>query len=218
MLSTVSATEAVNRDGRRAEARGTARGRLLASAARVFAARGYARASLDEIARDAGVTKGAVYWNFDSKEDLFFALLDQRLDQRARELIDLTARAAPDEETSPAVSARLTELIDLERDVLLLAHEHWSLAVRDPELGRGYAKRQHALRGAIAAMLEARHVTIGVPLTVDAGRLATVLLALANGLAMDRLVEGDDVPDDLFGEALSLLYDGLVHRAQAAGS
>lgn len=54
------------------------RDRILASAARVFGQKGFERSSLDEVAADAGMTKGAIYWHFKSKNDLFFALLDQR--------------------------------------------------------------------------------------------------------------------------------------------
>jgi AcrR family transcriptional regulator len=188
---------------------------LLTSATRVFAARGYATASLEDIARDAGVTKGAVYWNFDSKQDLFFALLDERLDQGARRLMSLTAGASAEGDSAPAVSAGLSEIIDAQRETVLLLHEHWSLAVRDPSLAKAYAERERRLRADIAATIEARHRTTGVPLVVPAERVATMILALANGMAMDRLVDEGAVPEDLFGEALSLLYDGLVRRAQA---
>jgi TetR/AcrR family acrAB operon transcriptional repressor len=51
------------------------RARLLTAAERVFAARGYDAATLDEIAAEAGLTKGAVYWHFESKQDLFVTLL-----------------------------------------------------------------------------------------------------------------------------------------------
>jgi AcrR family transcriptional regulator len=197
--------------------RGTARERLLASAARVFAARGYAGASLEDIARDAGVTKGAVYWNFDSKEDLFLALLDERLDQGARRLMELTAGASTEGESAPAVSVGLSEIIDAQRDTILLLHEHWLLAARDRTLAKAYVKRERMLRDAIAATLEARHATLGVPMAVPAERVATMILAVANGMAMDRLIDPEAVPADLFGEALSLFYDGLVRRAQGPG-
>jgi AcrR family transcriptional regulator len=219
-MSNVTALREASRrgrsDGRRSEARGTARKRLLESAARAFATRGYEKASIEEIAADAGLTKGAVYWNFESKEDLFFALLDEHLDQGARQLMELTMAAPADVETAPGVSSGLSSIIDEQRQLVLLLHEYWSLAARDPELGKRYAERQVSLREDIAAMLEVRHQTTGVPLAVPAGHLATVILALANGLAMDRLVDSSAAPDDLFGEALALLYDGLVHRA--AGS
>lgn len=54
------------------------RQRILEAAARVFARKGFQRASLDEIAAEAALTKGAIYWHFRSKNDLFSSLLKQR--------------------------------------------------------------------------------------------------------------------------------------------
>lgn len=54
------------------------RERILAAAARVFSRKGFQRASLDEIAAEAALTKGAIYWHFRSKNDLFSSLLRQR--------------------------------------------------------------------------------------------------------------------------------------------
>ncbi len=54
------------------------RGRIVTAAAREFATRGFRGASLDRIARRAGVTKGGIYFHFRSKEDLFFAALDEQ--------------------------------------------------------------------------------------------------------------------------------------------
>ncbi|HZD71914.1 MAG TPA: helix-turn-helix domain-containing protein, partial [Actinomycetes bacterium] len=48
------------------------------AARRVFARRGYHDASVEEVAEEAGFSKGAVYSNFTSKEDLFVTLLEQR--------------------------------------------------------------------------------------------------------------------------------------------
>ena len=55
---------------------------LLAAAAQVFAERGFYGATLDEVARVAGFTKGAVYSNFESKDDLFLALFKANYGQR----------------------------------------------------------------------------------------------------------------------------------------
>lgn len=54
------------------------RERVMGAAAAVFADKGYTGASLDMVARAAGMTKGAIYWNFASKAELFCALLEQR--------------------------------------------------------------------------------------------------------------------------------------------
>src|SRR5207237_5785448 len=69
------------------------RAHLIDAAAAVFARRGLVAASLDEVAEEAGLTKGAVYSNFDSKEDLFQAVIDDRLTEPMRhgaEVIDMS--------------------------------------------------------------------------------------------------------------------------------
>lgn len=63
------------------------RERIIESAARVFARKGFQRASLDEVAADAGLTKGAIYWHFKSKNDLLFAMLDARFRQDTAPLL-----------------------------------------------------------------------------------------------------------------------------------
>jgi TetR/AcrR family acrAB operon transcriptional repressor len=62
------------------------RDRLIEAATAEFAASGYAKATLDGIAARAGVTKGGVYFHFDGKEELFFAVLDHWRERRRRVL------------------------------------------------------------------------------------------------------------------------------------
>ena len=67
----------VDRRSRSARAeRRDARQELLRAAADVFAERGFRDASIDEVAERAGYSKGAVYWHFESKDDLFFTLVE----------------------------------------------------------------------------------------------------------------------------------------------
>jgi len=64
---------------------------LMHSAARVFARRGLQQASIDEVAEEAGFTKGAFYANFKSKEELFLAMLDERFAKRIEDIEDVIA-------------------------------------------------------------------------------------------------------------------------------
>jgi AcrR family transcriptional regulator len=201
------------RDGRHAELRGTARERLLDAAVAELRERGYAGASLEAIARRAGLTRGAVYWNFHSKLELFLALLEERVDRPARELMRLTETAPADTPTAGTVSQGLVRLVRDQGDLIMLLFEYWALAVRDPNLRPAFNERQKLLRNALARALEARHAATGIALTYPAERLATAILALANGLAMTALAEPDAVSDQLLGETLDLLYDGLAARA-----
>lgn len=205
-----------NSYGENAELRGTSREQLLDAAAAVFAERGYQSASVEAIAAAAGVTKGALYWNFDSKADLFFSLVEERIDQRLRSLAIAADAIAGEETVTPLVSREVSSLTDEERQLHLLTHEYWALAARDPELGKRLAERQRALRELIARSLIAHHEATCVPLMHDPLELATAVLALGLGLGMDRIIDPDAIPDTLFGEILQLIYDGLVLRSASA--
>jgi AcrR family transcriptional regulator len=204
---------AKRRDGRSAEVRGTAREKLLDSAARVFAERGYGATTADLVAAEAGVTKGALYWHFKNKEELFLALIDERVDRGLRALAQFTQTAAPDGETAEAAGRGLTATVAEERRLILLTHEYWSLAVRDPRLLRRYVARRRALREALAGAVRSRLDRAGVPLTVPADKLATAILGLAGGLSLERVADPEAAPPELLGETLALIYDGLAQRA-----
>ena len=74
--------------------------RLLAAAERIFAARGVAGASLDDVALEAGLTKGAVYSNFRNKGESILEVIRYRqsLSQEARDFHAILDRAANDDE------------------------------------------------------------------------------------------------------------------------
>ena len=213
-LPSTTDSSGTKRDGRSAQLRGTARKRLLDAALFEFREHGYAATSLQAIAERAGLTKGAIYWSFRDKQDLFLALVEERLDAPARELMRITEKAPPDVETAPLVSQGVAEIARDQPDILLLAVEHWALAVRDESLRPDFVARQHALREAIANTLRARHATLEVPLTYPAEGLGTAIIALGLGLAMEAMAEPRAIPDELFGDVLGLIYDGLVHRAE----
>nr|WP_106420531.1 TetR family transcriptional regulator [Salinicola tamaricis] len=95
----------------KAEAEAT-REALLDAAEIVFLERGVSRASLEQIARQAGMTRGAVYWHFKNKSDLFHAMLD-RVKMPLRQLLDDVED--PERPHAPLTSLRLACLHALER-------------------------------------------------------------------------------------------------------
>src|SRR4029077_17666951 len=78
----------------RAEQNDRNRALLLAAARRVFLERGYYAATLDQIADEAGFSKGAVYSRFASKADMFLALLEERIAERAAQNARLAGEVA----------------------------------------------------------------------------------------------------------------------------
>ncbi|HEY3759570.1 MAG TPA: TetR/AcrR family transcriptional regulator [Solirubrobacteraceae bacterium] len=191
----------------------TSRDQLLAAAARVFARAGYHGASMSEIAAEAGFSKGALYWSFASKEELFFALLDE-LDEQLRTVIATAAAMPKEQERTGELSREISAVLTDARDLVLLFHEYSALAVRDPKVAARYAQRNARLREEIAAAVRLRHETIDVPLTMPPEDLATVLIALVDGLSIQQLTEPDAVPEELFGQIAALIEDGMTLRAK----
>jgi AcrR family transcriptional regulator len=180
---------------------------VLEAAAQVVARRGLRDASIDEIAASAGCSKGAVYWHFKSKDDLFFALLEDRVDRPHYEMIE--------QDMGPEASRRFVELLRSERDLLLLNDEYWARAMRDPAVRARYADRQARLRAAIGKALVTRLEHLGARTDFQAPEvMATAILAIGAGLARERLIDPDSVPDGLLGSLIVLLYKGLVADAE----
>jgi AcrR family transcriptional regulator len=183
----------------RKETQQRTRERLLAAASKVFARRGYHRATVDEIASEAGFTIGALYSNFAGKEELFLALADRQVEERVAEVAAMGDAAEGDE---PDVNAAEQLRFFLERDPEwpLLFYEFWSLSVRNPELQGELAKRREAIRDALAATLRRVAKRHGFKLRFPAPVLATAIAASLNGLAFERAADPKALPDEVFAE------------------
>lgn len=190
------------------------RDELLSAALRVFALRGYRQAGVDEIASEAGYSKGALYWHFSGKEALLLALLAERIDTPMREMVALLESAPPEHDMSLVAVREFARQFAEQREAVLLDREYWTLAIRDPELRERYAERQSELRQSLASALQARARHLGTPdLAVPAEDVARIVLSIIGGLGVDELIEPGSVRPELLGEALALIYSGLVARA-----
>lgn len=183
---------------------------------RVFARRGYREAGVDEIAAEAGYSKGAIYWHFSDKEELLQVLLEERVDAPTREMVTLLESAPPERDMSLEAAREFTRQLAEQREAVLLAREYWSLAIRDSDLRARYAERQTQLRSALTAALEARARHLGTPdLPIPAEDVARIVMSIIGGLTIDELIEPGSVRPQLVSEALALIYTGLVSRANA---
>jgi AcrR family transcriptional regulator len=197
---------------RRGERRLITRAQLLDAAERVFARDGLRGASVDTIALEAGYSTGALYSNFKGKEDLFLALVEERIDPRLAKVYEameaeLAAGAPPLE-----AARRFVAVLSQERNAFLLLIDFWGQAVRNRKAADRYAERHARLRAIIARVLDAADGDRGTTSSVSADQLATMLIALANGFAIERLANPDAVPDDLFGHAMGALLRGAQNR------
>ena len=183
----------------RAESHARTRQALLDAAAEVFANRGFGGASLDEIAEVAGYTKGAVYSNFGSKDELFLAVLQDRM-RRQVELLDglaERAKAAPGD-----VPLLLPDLDSLDQQWCLLIFEFWLYALRNPSSGERLAAVYRQFRADLAPLL--------APYTgasMQPEELAAAGIAIYQGLALQRHLDPDAARADFVARLLRTLQD-----------
>jgi AcrR family transcriptional regulator len=182
------------------------RERLLAAAARVYARSGFGGATLDEVAAEAGFTKGAVYSQFGSKENLLVALLHEHLADQVAEQIAVFDRERSTWERPLAGAERWIERVDREPDPFRLFVELWVYAQRDERLRERLAVGLDASRAAFARFAEAGAEDAGIgQLPHAAERFATVVVALGIGLPMMRMIDPAAVPVGLLGATVSAL-------------
>lgn len=187
---------------RRAEVRAG----LLTAAAHLFARRGIDATSIDDIALAAGYTKGAVYSNFESKDGLVAALVaDRTAAYLALGLAAAETTEGPLAAKAVALGDRLDAATEEERDWHLLFVELWQRAVRQDPATAGFRERREALRDAIADAVRSHARATDSLLTVPAEHVAVSIMALANGMAMERLIAPDEAPDGLTGSVLASL-------------
>jgi AcrR family transcriptional regulator len=181
----------------RAEQNDRNRALLLAAARRVFLVRGYYAATLEQIADEAGFSKGVVYSRFASKADMFLALLEDRIAERAAQNAELAGELAG--------TGNFAALLDLAEQAergapgwRLLVTEFRVHAARDPELNRRYAALHAQTVDRLAEILAAISAGGAGGLAFPARQLAELILALEAGIALEQLAN----PDALGGPGL----------------
>jgi AcrR family transcriptional regulator len=211
-----------SRPSLRDEQKALTRRRLLDSAEAVFARSGFHGASVEEIAREAGATSGALYSNFASKEDLFLALFEERIATDVGAYSEIVADGATVEEQARGAADHWMVILRERPDYFPLLIEFWAYAIREPALRDRLAGRFAALRSASGRLALEGAKRQGYPPNADAGEFVGLLInALANGLALEKLVDPEAVPDRLFGDMLVLIFkafEALVRESPGAAA
>jgi AcrR family transcriptional regulator len=184
---------------------------VLDAARRVFLARGYHGATLEQIAEEAGFSKGVVYSQFDSKADLFLALLEARIEERAAEnarlagslrdgdLLSLIDHLARGDQATPGW--------------LLLVIEFRVHAARDAELSRRYAAVQARTVEALAGVLAEIWAQDGQAPAIAPRRLAELLLAFSTGATLEQAADPAALGGRQLAAPLAQVLEPLVRSA-----
>jgi AcrR family transcriptional regulator len=197
----------------RAERQAQTRAALLDAAARVFVERGFAGASVEAIAAEAGYTRGAFYSNFATKEELFVALLQERGFEMARSAAREGATMTPRElgAYSAAVHGHAVAEWMIRLFLEVLAH-----AGREPETRKLAAGFWSGTREIGAEQIRRAYEAAGEEPPAEPSEIATAFIALDVGLALQRYVDPDAVSLDAYPRLYELLFGPLYREAPSS--
>jgi AcrR family transcriptional regulator len=197
------------RRSRREERRQETRRELIDAAIRVFVQRGFHDASLEQVARDAGYSTGAIYWHFGGgKDELFLAAFEAFAIRRVQELDEVreTLGAGPLPERLRRFADHWMARQAADPTFLVITLEFLAHSWRTPHLREAFATRAAAVRLAAARIIEQDARDAGLDLPMSAQDIGTALRELGVGLALAKLTDPDAFSDELFGDFVELFF------------
>ena len=202
----------------REERRTQTRAELLDAAERLFADQGFHATSVDQVADHAGYTKGAVYSNFTSKEDLFLAVYERRVDRALPEVEAAFAESRTAIEGLERITAASAARRSTEDGWLAVFFEFWAHVLRHAQLRKRFAEQHARLLDILEPAVVRAAAEQGTPLPEEPRKLAAARYAMQLGLELERLTQPDVVDAELATRMVRLSFgpggsDGLPDQA-----
>jgi AcrR family transcriptional regulator len=200
----------------RAQRQARTRTELVNAAERLFTAQGFHATFLEAVADEAGYTRGAVYSNFASKEDLFLAVYERRVEGFLPELERALAATGDVGEALLSVTAAHRTRREREHDGWLAVFlEFWTHVLRHPEHRARFAAIHRRYLEPIAAALDRWAAEHDVELSLDARRLTIAVTVMGTGLGLERLTQPEVIDADCAAQVQRLILDGLIAQARS---
>jgi len=193
------------------------RGRLIRAAEKIFARDGFEAAKLEEIAAQAGYTRGAFYANFKSKEDLFLALLEGEISSRI-DTVDRLIKTVRHPKDKLKLLRGFFLSISQDRRWSLLSLEFKLFAVRHPEVKARLAAMNRRLIKPRIRILQDIMRSSKRRLPASPGAVAVSLSAATNALALEHMLDRSIMPETELRILLASYFDSLTSGRLANGA
>jgi len=184
--------------------------KLLKSAAICFSENGFDVASVDEICRHAGLSKGGFYHHFSSKQDLIIELLNQWLEKVDDYIKSVQDSSKNMQELFMNIATKARPVFVEASEQLPIFLELWIKASRDPELKKRTIVFYKRYLGFFKKVID-ESISKGIVREVDSGAASRIIMAVAVGLMMQGLLDPDGADwDKVAGESSAILIGGLA--------
>jgi AcrR family transcriptional regulator len=207
-LATGSATRQTDRT------RATRR-KLLDAAKSIFAQQGFEAARLEDIAAGAGYTRGAFYANFESKEDIFFAIFEEWVRERIESLTVALRRHTDPAEKLTALRTHYAELAT-DRRLVLISMEFKLFALRHPEAHARLRSRHRRIRASFGELFSEVMDALGKTIPIAYPAASACLGAVAQGLLLEHLLDPKTLSEGDVRHVLGLYFDSIFSSCARA--
>jgi len=189
------------------------RANIISSAVKLFSTHGFNAASVDDICKDAGISKGAFYHHFESKQALFLALLDGWL-----QTIDTAIEASKDK-TAPETFSQMTEafpyIFATAGEGLPMFLEFWLQASRDEKIWQASIAPYRRYHKHFTSLIK-KGVDEGSFVEVDPELTARMIVSMAMGLLLQSLLDPKGAKwEKTAREITTMMMNTLLRKSEA---
>jgi len=185
------------------------RRKLLNSARRVFAREGFEAARIEDIAAGTGFTRGAFYAHFKSKEDVFFALLEQQVKEHVQNIRALLEPCSSVEERVEAMrDYYLARIAD--RQWVMLVLEYKLFAVRHPNLRAKLAQKHRQIRSSLDLDVMPGMLPAKLQASSEYEQLRTALEATLSGLVLEHAYDPKRISGEQVVSFLRRVFNMII--------
>jgi AcrR family transcriptional regulator len=197
-----------DRPSKREQLREERRGQILKAALDVFARKGYHAANVSDVAAEAGVSQGTIYWYFKSKEDLLVAALLSFFDDFGQETGAMLGQCATARDRLQALSRSMVDLVFSAKGLFTLFLEYWGSSPNRQAAGQVWSDVLVQYKELLVGIIQ-EGIQNGEFRPVDADGLAWALMAAYDGLAAYVLLVPDLDPARVSQSFMGTILDGL---------
>ena len=190
------------------------RSALLESATKIFCRRGLANTSIDDVAEEAGYTKGAFYANFKSKEELFLVMLDEKFAAEIERVDRILAGGDEPGEEAREATVDFIRFVNADPEWPRLSFEFTAYAARNDEFRQELATRNRALQRKLAEVYRRWSADFPFDPPIPIEDISTITFCMTKGFVAEQLIE-PELREELAGTMMAIFFLGM--QAAAAG-
>ena len=185
---------------------------ILEAATRVFTQRGFDEARMDDIVAEAGLSKGALYWYFESKETLITAIVDRVFDWESAQMREIITS----DETAPRKIEALIEItvqdLGKMKPLMPILFEFWSLSLRKESVNQAIKRYYQRFLDLIEPVIQ-QGIAAGDFRPMNVSRAAITFVAVFEGTMLMWVYFPDRVEfEEQFKITLDILLQGLAAK------